>query len=166
MIRNSIDVATRVSPNLSAFIESQVNDPDAEQPITLATVRTVVAGLLPTAFTETEQLHHFDVSESLLDELDALIEEFGETALAIDFVQNVASEALSRVIDTVVSDENRENPPTLETVREAIASGLSASLVGDGVLEEDEDDTLLAEIDGLINRHGADSLAEQFLRYE
>ena len=166
MIRNPIDIATRVSPSLSALIESRVNDPDAEQPITLAAVRTFVAGLLPTAYTETEQMHHFDISESLLDELNALIEEFDGTALAIDFVQDVASEPLSRVIDAVVNDENRENPPTLETLREAIASGLTASLVGDGVLEEDEDDTLLVEIEALINRHGADSLAEQFLRYE
>ncbi len=64
------------------------------------------------------------------------------------------------------NDENRENPPTLETVKEAIASGLSARLVGDGVLEEDEDDALLAEIEALIRRYGADSLAEDFLRYE
>ncbi|MEP6879599.1 MAG: hypothetical protein ABI865_12210 [Nitrosospira sp.] len=166
MIRNSIDVANRVSPNLSALIESQVNDPDAEQPVTLATVRTFISGLLPPSLSETERLHHVDIDASLFDELDALIEEFGETALAIDFAQNIASEPLSRVIEAVMNDENRENPPTLETVKEAIASGLSARLVGDGVLEEDEDDTLLAEIEALIRRYGADSLAEDFLRYE
>lgn len=166
MIRNSIDVANRVSPNLSALIESQVNDPDAEQPVTLATVRTFISGLLPPSLSETERLHHVDIDASLFDELDALIEEFGETALAIDFAQNIASEPLSRVIEDVMNDENRENPPTLETVKEAIASGLSARLVGDGVLEEDEDDTLLAEIEALIRRYGADSLAEDFLRYE
>ena len=166
MIRNSIDVANRVSPNLSALIESQVNDPDAEQPVTLAAVRTFISGLLPPSLSETERLHHVDIDASLFDELDALIEEFGETALAIDFAQNIASEPLSRVIEAVMNDENRENPPTLETVKEAIASGLSARLVGDGVLEEDEDDTLLAEIEALIRRYGADSLAEDFLRYE
>lgn len=166
MIRNSIDVANRVSPNLSALIESQVNDPDAEQPVTLATVRTFISGLLPPSLSETERLHHVDIDASLFDELDALIEEFGETALAIDFAQNIASEPLSRVIEAVMNDENRENPPTLETVKEAMASGLSARLVGDGVLEEDEDDALLAEIEALIRRYGADSLAEDFLRYE
>lgn len=166
MIRNSVDIATRISPSLSAVIEGRVNDPDAEQPMTLATVRNFVIGLLPTAYSETEQMHHFDISESLLDELDALIEEFDGDALAIDFVQGAASEPLSRVIDVVVNDENRENPPTLGAVREAITAGLSASLVGEGVLEEDEDDTLLAEIDALIDHHGIDSLAEQFLRYE
>ncbi|MGH8762550.1 MAG: hypothetical protein ACREUR_04880 [Nitrosospira sp.] len=166
MIRNPIDVATRVSSNLSALIESRVNDPDAEQPITLETVRTFITDLLPVAFSETEQLHHFDIDASLLDELDALIEEFGGDALAIDFAQNTASEPLSRVIDVVVNDENRESPPTLGAVKDAIAAGLPARLVGDGVLEEDEDDALLAEIEMLIRRNGADSLAEEFLRYE
>jgi hypothetical protein len=166
MIRNSIDVATRISPNLSALIESRVNDPDAEEPPTLATVRSFIAGLAPPTLNETERLHHFDVDASLLDELDALIEEYGETALAIDFARSNASEPLSRVIEAVVNDENRENPPTLETVKEAIISGLPARLIGDGVLEDDEDDTLLSELEGLIRRHGGDSLAEDFLRYE
>ncbi len=70
------------------------------------------------------------------------------------------------MIDAVMNDENRENPPTLETVRDAIASGLPARLVGDGVLEDDEDDALLSEIEALIRRYGVDSLAEEFLRYE
>lgn len=166
MIRNPVDIANRVSSNLSALIESRVNDPDAEQPITLAAVRTFIAGLLPAEFNEVERLHHFDIDASLLDELDSLIEEFGETALAIDFAQNTASEPLSRVIEAVLDDENREDPPTLEAVREAIVSGLPARLVGEGVLEEDEDDALLAEIEALIRRHGADELAEDFLRYE
>jgi hypothetical protein len=65
-----------------------------------------------------------------------------------------------------MNDENRENPPTLGTVRDALASGLSSKLVGDGVLEEDEDDSLLAETEALIQRYGEDALAEQFLRYE
>ncbi|MCO6427418.1 hypothetical protein [Nitrosomonas communis] len=166
MIRNSIDVATRVSSNLSALIESRLNDADIEQPITLASIRAFVIGLLPTAFTETEQLHHFDVNESLLDELDELIEEFGETALAVDFVQDVASEPLSRVIEAVMYDESRQAPPTLGAIKEAIFSGLLARLVGEGVLDEDEDDVLLAEIDTLIARYGEEALAEGFLRYE
>ncbi len=165
-IRNPIDVATRVSPDLSALIESRINSLDSDQPITLATIRTFIASLLPVAFTEAEQLHHFDITESLLDELDALIEEFGETTLASDFVRSVASEPLSRVMETVINSENWESPPTLGKIQEAITSGLLASLVGAGVLEEDEDDTLLAEIEELISRHGIDSLAEEFLRYE
>lgn len=165
-IRNSINVATRISPNLSILIENRINESTLEEPITLAAVRDFIAGLLPTAFSETEHMHHFDINDSLLDEVEALIEEFDETALAMDFIQNVASESLSRVIETVINDENRESPPTLGEVREAITSGLSASMVGAGALDEDEDDSLFAEIEALINRHGADALAEEFLCYE
>ena len=166
MIRNPIDVATRVSPNLSALIASRMNRSEPGDDITLATIRDFVTGVLNEAFTETEQLHHFDINESLLDELDTLIEEFGETALAIDFVQEMASEPLSRVIDTVINADDQENPVTLEMVKDALISGLSANLVGAGVLDEDEDDVLLAEIESLIDRHGPDALAEMFIRYE
>ena len=166
MTRNSIDVASRVSPHLSALLNSRINNPECEQPVTLMAVRRFLGDLLPADFNEAERMHHFDVSESLLDELDALIEEFGATALAVDFAQVNASEPLSRAIEAVVNDENRENPPTLATIRDALLAGLGARLVGDGALEDDEDDTLLPEIEALIERFGTDTLAEEFLRYE
>lgn len=166
MIRHSIDVAMRVSPGLSALIERRVNDPDASDSPTLGTVREFLTGLLPRAFNEAERMHRFDVSESLLDELNTLIDEFGTDAAAVDFVRAAASEPLSRVIEAVVNDENRENPPTLAAVKEALAAGLGARLVGEGVLDEDEDDVLTAEIDGLIERFGPDSLAEELVRFE
>lgn len=166
MIRNPIDVASRVSSRLSALLGSRVDDPECEQPVTLMAVRRFLADLLPDDFKEAERLHHFDVDISILDELDALIEEFGAAALAVDFVQASASESLSRAIEAVVGDENRENPPTLATVRDSILAGLGARLVGDGELEDDEDDTLLPEIDALIEQFGADTLAETLLRYE
>ncbi len=166
MIRNPIDIASRVSPRLSALLSSRANDPECEQPVTLMAVRRFLADLLPDDFKEAERMHHFDVDISMLDELDVIIEEFGGSALAVDFVQASASESLSRAIESVVGDENRENPPTLATVRDAILAGLGASLVGDGVLEDDEDDTLLSEIDSLIERFGEDTLAEELLRYE
>lgn len=166
MTHNSIDIASRVSPALSALLNSRVNNPEYEQPVTLQAVRRFLADLLPADFKEAERLHRIDVSESLLDELDTLIEEFGATALAVDFIQTSASEPLSRAIETVVNDENRENPPTLAAVRDAILSGLGARLVGDGVLEDDEGETLLSEIEALIEQFGADTLAEDFLRYE
>src|SRR5690349_13628615 len=148
MIQYPVDIATQVSPNLAALIGSRINDPDAEQPVTLAAVRAFLTDLLPQSLSETERLHHFDLDDSLLDEIDALIEQFGGDALAIDFARSVATEGLSRVIEAVVNDENRENPPTLEAVKESIVSGgLAATLIGEGVLDEDEDDTLLAEIE-------------------
>jgi hypothetical protein len=166
MIHNPIDVASRVSPRLSELMRSRVENPECEQPVTLMAVRRFLAGLLPADFNEAERMHHFDVSESPLDELDALIEEFGATALAVDFVQASASEQLSRVIEAMVNDENRENPPTLSAVRDALIAGLGARLVGDGVLEDDEDDTLMSEIEALIEHFGADAPAEELLRYE
>lgn len=166
MIRNPIDVATRVSSNLSALIENRINRSEPGQIITLEDMREFLAGLLSDAFTETEQLHHFDVNESLLDELNALIEEYGETPAAIDFIQKVASEPLSRVIEATIIQRSPDSPPTLESVREAMTSGLTARLVGEGALEEDEDDNLIAEIDALISCYGSDALAEEFIRYE
>jgi len=166
MDHNPVDVASRVSSRLSALIEGQVSDPDADQPVTLASVRMFLLSLLSRESKEAERMHRFDIGDSMLDELDDLIEEFGGDTLAIDFAQHEASEALSTVIEAVMSDDTRDNMPTLETVREAIATGLATELVGEGLIEEDEEAGLLAEIDGLIERFGADGLAEEFLRYE
>lgn len=166
MTQTSIDVTTRVSPRLSALFASRANDPDAPQPVTLASVRMFLFGLLSREFKEAERRHHFDLGDSILDELDALIEEFGGEVLAVDFAQEGATEPLSRVIEAVLDDESRDNPPTLATVREAIVAGLPGRLVGEGELEEDEGETVLADIDALIERYGEDSLAEKFVRYE
>ncbi|MCX7897307.1 MAG: hypothetical protein N2441_05490 [Rhodocyclaceae bacterium] len=166
MIRNSFDVATRVSPRLAGFIENCLENEDLPEPVTLFAVRNHLARMLSPEFREAERLHRFDVGDSLLDELDALIEEFGADAPAADFTSAQASEALSRVIEAVLDDEMRENPPTLGAIREAIAQGLAARLVGDGVLEEEESETLMGEVEALIERFGEDALAEDFIRYE
>ena len=166
MIRNPIDIASRVSPELSGLIDSIINQLDTDEPVTLGSIRSFIAQELPAEINESEELHHFDVNESLIDELDALIEGFGESAAAVDFVYAFASEQLSRVIEAVSDDENRENPATLAAVKEAIGNGLASSLVGDGVLEEDEAEVLLPELENLIDRFGEDAPAEGFLRYE
>ena len=166
MIRNPIDIASRTSPELSSLIETIINQLDSDEPVTLAAVRSFIENELPSEISEDEHLHRFDMGESLIDELDMLIDGFGESAAAIDFVSVYASEPLSRAIETVVGDENRENPPTLATVREALSNGLAARLVGDGTLEEEEAEMLMPEIEELIGRSGADALAEEFLRYE
>lgn len=166
MTRNPIDASVRVSARLSELIENRCNDPDVEQPITLGQLRKLVADVLPAPLKAAERMHRFDVEESDLDELDALIDEYGDDAIAVDFLQVSASEPLSRVIDAVVNDENQEYLPTLAVVREAMVQGLLTRLVGDGLIDEDEDDGLLAEMDGLIERFGPDALAENFLRLE
>jgi len=47
-----------------------------------------------------------------------------------------------------------------------MVESLTARLAGDGAIDPDEDDTLLAEIDELIRRHGAHAVAEHFIRFE
>lgn len=166
MIRTPIDIASRVSPELSTLIETLISQLDTDEPVTLGSVRSFIAHEMPEEIDEEEALHHVDASESVIDELDELIEEFGELAAAVDFIYAFASEPLSRVIEEVVSDENRKNVPTLEDVRQAIVDGLGGRLVGEGILEQDEADVLMPEIESLIDRYGADALAEDFLRYE
>lgn len=166
MLRNPIDIASRVSPELSGIIETIINRLETDEPVTLAAVRSFIQDDFPAELEESEHMHHFDTVESLVDEVDVLIEQFGESAAAVDFVYAFASEQLSRVIEEVSGDENRENAATLATVREAIDNGLLSRMVADGALEEDEDDVLLPELDGLIARFGPDAMAEDFLRYE
>ncbi|HEY5995226.1 MAG TPA: hypothetical protein VIU46_11585 [Gallionellaceae bacterium] len=166
MIRNPIDIASRVSPELSAFIQGIIDQLETDEPITLQTIRSFIGRELPEEIAEDEHLHHFDNGESLVDELDGLIDGFGESAAAEDFIYAYASEQLSRAIETVANDENRENPATLGVVRAALADGLAGRLVGDGTLEDDEADMLTPELDSLIERYGPDATAEYFLRYE
>jgi NTP pyrophosphatase (non-canonical NTP hydrolase) len=164
MIRTPIDTASRVSPELSTLIETLISQLDTDEPVTLGSVRSFIAHEMPEELDEDEALHHIDASESVIDELDELIEEFGELAAAVDFIYAFASEPLSRVIEEVVNDENRKNVSTLEDVRQAIVDGLGGRLVGEGILEQDE--VLMPEIESLIDRYGADALAEDFLRHE
>ncbi len=97
----------------------------------------------------------------------ALIDEFGAESLAEHFVAAQASEGLSRIIEYAMANPAVvRHVPTLGDVREAMAAGLVAQLVGDGTLDPDEDQTLLAEIDALIERHGTDAVAEGFVRFE
>ena len=166
MIRNPIDIASRVSPELSGLIQSIIDQLDTDEPITLAAIRSFIVNELPAEIDESEEMHHFDTDESLVDELDELIEQFGESAVAVDFVHAFASEPLSRAIETVMDDQDQENPVTLAEVKEALDEGLASRLIGDGVLEDDEADMLMPEIESLIEHYGPDATAEDFLRYE
>jgi hypothetical protein len=166
MIRNPIDISTRVSPELSKLIESIIDQLETDEPVTLAMVRSFIVNDLPEELSDTEEMHHFDINESVVDELDMLIDGFGESAAAVDFIHAFASEQLSRVIETVANDENRENPATLADVRRALDAGLAGRLMGDGVLEDDEGDMLAPELEVLIDRFGGETPAENFLRYE
>ncbi|MBI4204664.1 MAG: hypothetical protein HY527_06530 [Betaproteobacteria bacterium] len=161
-MRAPIDVATRVSSQLSAFIDRLVNDPDREDPPTLQDVRAA----LHESGRATEVRMHPQERTSALAEIESHIEEYGGEALAIDFVTANASEGLSRIIETAMTDVRLPKNPTLGAVRHAMANGLTARLVGDGSIDPDADDTLLSEIDAIIRRFGKDAVAEFFVRLE
>ncbi len=165
-IRPSIDVATRISPELSATIEGLVNDPDRElPPQTLGEVRVALVERGTGEALEMEFLHPQDET-SLLVELDRLIEEYGEEATAIDFVVIKASEGLSRLIQAAMDDISFRRMPTLRAMREAMVNGLTARLIGDGAIDEDDEGVLLGEIEELIRRYGEDTPAETLIRFE
>jgi hypothetical protein len=160
-----LDASSRVSTELSALIDRLANEPAIEGPVTLGMLRQHVARSRAGARQNVERLH-FDREETLLAEIDRLIEAYGQQAPAIDFEAVKASEALSRVIDALMNDANTPQRPTLGTLREALLRGVAGRLVGQGVIDPDEDETLLAEVDELIERFNANALAERFLRYE
>lgn len=163
-LRPPIDVAAHVSAELSALIEAMVDDPDREQPPTLEDVQVALKNR-PGRSPEGDRLHPQNRA-SVVIELDDLIAEVGNEAPAADFVGTKASEALSRVIEAAMDDAELPDSPTLRAVREAMVNGLTARLVGNGVIDGDEDATLLGEIDELIRRHGENEMAETFIRLE
>lgn len=164
-MRNAIEADERVSQELSAMIEAISNDPDIDEVVTLGIVRDRIWQALA-GFSDAERTHLFGDEEMLCAELDALIEEHGEDVLAIQLAGVKASEDLSTIIEALMDDTDEDIALTLGAVREAMAGGLVAGLAGDGLIEPDEEQTLLAEIDALIERLGEDELAENVLRFE
>ncbi|MDO8932760.1 MAG: hypothetical protein Q7U97_10225 [Rhodocyclaceae bacterium] len=164
-MRNAIEADERVSQELSALIEAMSNDPDINEVVTLGVVRDGIRQTL-VGFAEAERIHRFGDEEMLGAEVNALIEEYGEDALAIQLATVKASEDLSTIIEALMDDTDADIALTLGAVRQAMADGLVAGLAGDGLIEPDEEQTLLAEIEGLIERLGEDALAEDVLRFE
>lgn len=159
----NVDIAGRVSPVLSQILEVHANNPEALQPATLGSVQAFLHSGEAAEHFEADRLHP-ETARGLMTELDELIAEFGDDAPAMDFVTVQASEALSRAIQAVL--DHAATPPTLGVIQDAMAEGLLARLVGEGVLEDDEDDTLQAELEELIGRYGEDAPAELFIRFE
>jgi hypothetical protein len=146
-------------------MESLLNDPDIEGPVTLGLVRDRLRRAR-TGHGLKADLSPFGTEDSLYAEVEALVEEFGEQALAADFTAVKASEELSAVIEAVLDEGGRRSVPTLGTLREAVDRGLLARMAGDGLIDPDQNETLIAEIDALIERFGSGRPAEQLLRFE
>jgi hypothetical protein len=83
----------------------------------------------------------------------------------VDVAAHVSAE-LSAIIDGLINDPDVEEPVTLGVVRRSVAGSLLGGMEEVEQLHSDARQTLLAEIDDLIERFGADALAEHLLRYE
>lgn len=155
------DVYENTSEALSAVIEKVLDDEEIAQPATLAMVREEV---LKGVETVSLPLNRFsdDPVQELRDEIEFLIEEYGLDALALRFLKPRASQALTQLIEAAM-DERGE--PTLGQLFEELESGLLANQIAKGEIDDDEAQTVIAELQALIDKHGADAIAEEFVRY-
>jgi hypothetical protein len=155
-----IDVFENTSEELSAVIAAVLDSEDFAQPATLVQVRDAILAEVKTI---TIPLNRFssDQWQGLRDEVDTLIEEYGAEALAVRFLKPWASTSLQRLIESGLDELGQA---TLGGLRVAVESGLLANLIGRGEIDDDEAQTVIAELNGLIDRHGGDALAEGFIR--
>jgi hypothetical protein len=159
-----IDPDALVSEELSEVMQLLLNNPEVPEPTTLSMVREILRHGLAEA--EREEDRRVGSEETLLAELEMLIEEFGDDALASDFVTVSASEALSELIEAILERSDEDEQVLLGDVRAAIDEGLLAALEGEGLLEADEVQAIVAEVDALVDRYGADQPAEDLLRMD
>lgn len=154
----SEDVFQNTSNGLSALIAEILDDEAVTQPAALDAVRAVI---LSEATTASDSLNRFssDERQTLRDEIDALIEEHGADALAIRFMRPWVSDGLGRLISAGLDELGTPNLGEIFAVAE---SGLLAHLIGQGEIDDDEAQTVIAELKNLIERHGEDALAEDF----
>jgi len=155
------DVYENTSEALSAVIEKVLNDEEIAQPASLASVREEV---LKGVKTVTIPLNRFsdDQLQELRDEIDYLIEEYGKDALAVRFLKPRASQALTQLIDAGI---DKLGEPSLVQLFDELENGLLANLIGKGEIDDDEAQTVTAELQALINKYGPEAIAEEFVRY-
>ena len=155
------DVYENTSEALSTVIEHVLDDDEIAQPATLASVREEI---LKDIKTTTIPLNRFsdDQVQELRDEIDYLIDEYGEDAFAERFLKPRASQALTLLIEAGI---DKLGEPTLAQLFAELESGLLANLIGKGELDDDEAQTVTAELQALIEKHGTDAIAEEFVRY-
>jgi hypothetical protein len=149
----------RVSPELAKVLRATIEDHEQAQPATLGDVRARLAqsGMQWSAEGELEFPQD---RTSLIIELDGLIGEYGEKTPAVELIDVRASEGLARAIEAALADAGLPPAAALGAVRQAIAT----RLVGEGGIEADQEDAILAELDELIARYGATVRARTFVR--
>ena len=159
-----IDPDSQVSAELSEVMGSLLSNPEVPEPVTLGTVRAVIAHSLQRE--ELEEAARIGLEETLLAELEQLIDAYGEDALVGDFISTSASDALSEFIEAVLERSDEDVEVVLGDVRDAVDQGLLAELEGAGLLESDDVQALVVELDALIDRYGVDMPAEALLRMD
>lgn len=160
-----IEAESRVSEELAAVLESMINDPDIGNGVTLGLVRDRLKQSLLAQGIEPDQ-REFGSEQSLYGEIERLIQEYGEDAAAIAFAAVKASDELSDVLEVLADEREEESPLSLGSARAAMAGGWLARLAGEGIIDGDGEEALIAEIDALIARYGPETLAENVLRFE
>jgi hypothetical protein len=154
------DIYENTSEALSAVIQNVLNDDEIAQPASLASVREEI---LSDVSTLTVPLNTFssDKLQELSNEINALIEEYGADGLAVHFLKPRASQALTNLIEAGI---DKLGTPSLTQLFNELEQGLLAKLVAEGQLDDDEAQTVTAELQALIVKHGADAIAEEFMR--
>lgn len=152
-----------ISQGLGKVIRFLISSPQATEDPTLGKVHDAInEGLLKHLVAE--RLIDSSDEEEIEKEITALVERHGTTVLAEEFMRYRASDNLTVIIRALMRDRDSEEPPTLGMVFDAITgSDLMPRLVGAGEIDPDEDETLIDEIRRLIDLHGSDVRAEEFL---
>lgn len=153
------DLEDRASDKLSSVIEQVMDAEDVEEPVTLDEVRRVLAEADQDRSAPLVRLDAGDRA-ALASELDGLIDLHGGDTLAERFTHPFAGPDLSRVIEHAIE---RVDEPTLGHVQGMVEDGLLAELIGEGEVAEEDEQSLRAELEALIARHGADTFAEDFI---
>ena len=100
-----------------------------------------------------------NITSYINPEIDALIDEYGSDALAVRFMQPWVSEPLGRL---VAAGLDELGTPSLGGLLAIAERGLLPRLIAQGEIDDDEAQTVIAELQSLIERHGEDALAEDF----
>jgi len=155
------DLADRVSPALARVVRHVLDDPDRSTEATLGVTRAALSRGLVRRMIEAKELDEHD-RRAVVQELDALIAELGEDIPLVHLLRYRAPGPLSTVIEEVLARQgDQETPVTLAHVREAIAGDLIPGLVGQGLIDPEEDDAIGEQLEDLIRVHGERALAEE-----
>jgi hypothetical protein len=158
-------VSGDISPDLSRIIIYLSGRPGVNEAPTLGKIRAAIEdGLLARLADEGELALDLAREEAIRREVRDLVDRFGEEVLANDFVRYRADTELSVVIRALLANRDRERPATLASLLEALQDGqIVNTLVGEREIDPDRSQFLITEAQRLIDLHGSDAPAEQFL---